>query len=73
VKTTTYFDFRIKFNDRSNIKTEWILRVVQNPLKTKIQYDGRIQMWARIEEFGNRWLRVVLLSDSETVHNAFWS
>jgi len=37
-----------------------------------MQADGRIRRWARIEEAEGRWLRVVLLADGETVHNAFF-
>ena len=36
------------------------------------QEDGRIRKWARIASFENRWLRVILLEDGETVHNAFF-
>jgi hypothetical protein len=32
---------------------------------------GRIRKWARIASFENRRLRVILLEDGETVHNAF--
>jgi len=28
--------------------------------------------WAKIEEAENRYLRVILLEDSETIHNAFF-
>jgi len=38
--------------------------------KTQIQSDGRIRKWAKITEI-NKYLRVILLEDSETVHNAF--
>jgi hypothetical protein len=34
--------------------------------------DGRIRRWAQIEAAGGRYLRVVLLEDGETVHNAFF-
>jgi hypothetical protein len=34
--------------------------------------DGRIRKWARITEMENRALRVILLEDGETVHNAFF-
>ncbi|TVP84100.1 MAG: hypothetical protein EA346_00010 [Thioalkalivibrio sp.] len=34
--------------------------------------DDRIRRWARIAEMENRYLRVVLLADGETVHNAFF-
>lgn len=46
--------------------------VVENPLKEERQADGRIRRWARISEMGNRALRVILLEDGETVHNAFF-
>jgi hypothetical protein len=37
-----------------------------------IQADGRIRRWAPIREMEGRYLRVVLLPDGETVHNAFF-
>lgn len=43
----------------------------KNHLKTKVQSDGRIRKWAMIPEVG-KYLRVVLLDDGETVHNAFF-
>jgi hypothetical protein len=58
--------------DREIIKTEWIQRVVTRPEAEYIQADGRIRRWAKIEEMENRYLRVVLLSDGETIHNAFF-
>ena len=33
---------------------------------------GFIRRWARIAEMENRALRVILLEDGETVHNAFF-
>jgi len=41
-------------------------------VKETVQQDGRIRRWASIEEMGGRFLRVVLLADRETVHNAFF-
>ena len=58
--------------DRTVIKDDWIKRAMQNPAKTVTQEDGRIRKWAQIEEAGNKWLRVVVLADGETVHNAFF-
>jgi len=46
--------------------------VVRNPEVEQIQEDGRIRRWSRIPEMQNRYLRVVLLPDGETVHNAFF-
>ena len=72
MKTTNYFDFRRKLPDRKIISDEWIQLVVDNPEKEKIQSDGRIKKWAKIPEAENRYLRVILLADGETVHNAFF-
>lgn len=54
------------------ILDEWIERVVRHPEEQAAQEDGRIRRWARIPEFANRSLRVILLEDGETVHNAFF-
>ena len=54
------------------ILDEWIERVMTNPIAEAVQQDGRIRRWGIIPEMGNRVLRVVLLPDGETVHNAFF-
>ena len=54
------------------IQLEWIQRVIERPVKETIQQDGRIRRWAPIEEMEGRYLRVILLPDRETVHNAFF-
>jgi hypothetical protein len=54
------------------ITDDWIFRVVEAPEHEYIQEDGRIRRWARIPEATGRYLRVVLLPDGETVHNAFF-
>lgn len=69
--TTAYFEFVRVRPDRIFIRDEWIQRVIENPLREEIQADGRIRRWAAIEELDGRYLRVVLLEDGETVHNAF--
>jgi len=71
MKTTQYFDYTRKRPDRNQIKEEWIKAVIDNPEKVHIQSDGRIRKWARISEVG-KYLRVILLEDGETVHNAFF-
>lgn len=71
MKTTKYFDFRRRKPDRKNIQDEWIQRVVDSPIRKEVQSDGRIKIWGRIEEV-DKYLRVILLEDSETVHNAFF-
>lgn len=72
MKTTQYFQYTRLRPDRVFIKDEWIERVIKNPLREEQQSDGRIRRWARIPEMDNRFLRIILLEDGETVHNAFF-
>jgi len=58
--------------DRAMIRREWIQHVIEHPEKEIVQQDGRIRRWARINEMDGRALRVRLLPDGETVHNAFF-
>ena len=72
MKTTKYFDSIRTRLDRSVIQSRWIQFVIENSERTEIQADGRIRKWAKIKEMENRYLRVILLDDGETVHNAFF-
>jgi len=72
VKTTQYFEAMRVRPDRAMIRVEWIQRVIDHPTKERIQKDGRIRRWVPIAEMGNRYLRVILLPDGQTVHNAFF-
>ena len=69
---TDYFRWIRRRPDRRSIRTEWIMLVVTDPERESIQMDGRIRRWRRIPEAGDRALRVVLLPDGRTVHNAFF-
>ncbi|MDZ7623741.1 MAG: hypothetical protein U5J96_04740 [Ignavibacteriaceae bacterium] len=71
LKFTNYFLYTKSRSDRKEIKTEWIERVINNPIKKETQRDGRIKLWGKINEV-NKYLRIVLLDDNETVHNAFF-
>jgi len=71
MKTTQYFDYTRKRPDRAQIKEDWIKLVIEKPEKVEIQSDGRSRKWAKISEAG-KYLRVILLEDGETVHNAFF-
>ena len=71
MKTTRYFDYTRKRPDRALIKNDWIEFVINNPVKSKVQSDGRVRKWAKIPEM-DKYLRVILLEDGETVHNAFF-
>jgi hypothetical protein len=72
MKTTSYFLQTRLRADRAVIRDEWIEQVIRHPLREERQSDGRIRRWARISDMGNRALRVILLEDGETVHNAFF-
>ena len=54
------------------IRDEWIERTIANSVKRLVQADGRTRCWAPVPEADGRYLRVVLPSDGETVHNAFF-
>ena len=69
---TDYFEHTRQRPDRIRIKDEWIEQVIAHPESEEIQADGRVRRWARISEFENRALRVILLEDAQTVHNAFF-
>ena len=71
MKTTAYFRETRKRPDRARILDEWIDLAVRQPVAQRRQTDGRIRRWAFIEAEG-RYLRVILLADGETVHNAFF-
>jgi len=71
MKTTRYFQYTRKRPDRILIKDDWIEFVINNPVKVEVQSDGRIRKWAKITEV-NKYLRVILLDDGETFHNAFF-
>lgn len=72
MKFTKYFEEMRRRPDRSIIQIDWIARVIQHPAKEVIQADGRIRRWASIDEMQGKYLRVILLEDGETVHNAFF-
>ena len=69
---TPYFEAIRSRPDRSRIRDEWIERAIESPVRELVQADGRICRWVQVLEDEGRYLRVVTLSDGETVHNAFF-
>ena len=65
MKTTAYFEAIRRRPDRAVIHNEWIQRAVESPIREVVQADGRIRRWSAVPEAGDRFLRVVLLSDGE--------
>jgi hypothetical protein len=47
-----------------------IIKIVARPLRRQVQADGRLRLWGYAASIDGD-LRVVLLPDGETVHNAF--
>lgn len=72
MKGTQYFHAMRRRPDRAFIRDEWIEYVLASFVSEVIQQDGRIRRWAPIPEMDGRVLRVILLADGETVHNAFF-
>ena len=71
-KSTTYFQSTRTRDDRQHILDEWIETVLAMPEREYIQVDHRIRMWRKITAAEGRYLRLVVLPDGETVHNAFF-
>ena len=67
---TAYFENEV-LRKRPYLKKMWCIRVVENPIKVESQEGNRFRFWGKIEELGNRTLRVVTLNDKLTIHNAF--
>ena len=63
--------WRSKAGTWGALRPFWIQQAVDHPVHEETQSDGRVRRWTRVVEEG-RWLRVILLPDGETVHNAFF-
>lgn len=73
MKTTRYFDEQI-LRKRPYVTEAMCADVMAHPLRREVQPDGRARCWGEVRLPGEataRILRVVLLEDGETVHNAF--
>jgi hypothetical protein len=71
MKFTNYFLYTRQRQDRKDIKMDWIEWVFQFPEHECLQTDGRKRKWGYIKEV-DKYLRVVVLEDNETIHNAFF-
>ncbi|MGB1109727.1 MAG: hypothetical protein ACPG4N_05200 [Gammaproteobacteria bacterium] len=68
MKTTPYFRNTVQVK-RPYVTEALCRQVIDQAVRREEQPDGRIRYWGRA---GERWLRVVLLADDETLHNAFF-
>jgi hypothetical protein len=68
MKTTPYFERRIA---QRGIDVRWVEEALRHEVKREEQPDGRIRLWGYVQE-RKLHLRLVLLSDGETLLNAFF-
>jgi hypothetical protein len=71
MKFTQYFLHIRRRPDRAKIRMKWIEDTTRNADYTEVQSDGRIRKWKKIKE-EDKFLRVILLPDGESIHNAFF-
>jgi hypothetical protein len=50
---------------------ELLNEIIHNPMKTEIQEDNRIKIWGYSSNY-NKFVRIILLEDNETIHTAFF-
>lgn len=73
MRTTRYFDEQV-LPRRPYLTTALCEAALAAPLHREVQSDGRTRIWGSVllpGEAQPRILRVVLLEDGQTVHNAF--
>ena len=73
VKLTLHCQDRLQ-NERPYIQLSWLEQVLADPIRREVQSDGRIRFWGLVpypDNDSRRFLRVVTLSDEDTVLTAF--
>jgi len=70
MRTTRYFDEQV-MRKRPYLQRQWCEQAIREPLRREVQPNGRIRLWTYVAET-DKYLRVVVLEDGETVHNAFF-
>ncbi|HVY33455.1 MAG TPA: hypothetical protein VG960_03440 [Caulobacteraceae bacterium] len=74
MKTTLYFEEQV-LRKRPYIRREWCEAALADPVRREQQADGRHRLWIEVldtPDGKSRMLRVIILEDGETVHNAFF-
>ena len=59
------------FPKRPYLTDELLDEIIRNAIKTEIQEDNKIKIWG-LSSVHNKFVRVILLEDGETVHIAFF-
>jgi hypothetical protein len=74
VAATRYFEEQV-LRKRPYLTEALCRSAIASPLRTEVQSDGRIRILGRVldpRDATPRILRVVVLCDAETLHNAFF-
>ena len=72
MKTTRYFDTAARKNHpESHQYIEYVKKSLTEPHATEVQHDGRKRHYIYIPE-ADKYMRVVVERDGETVHNAMF-
>jgi len=66
-ETTEYFREK---RDHPRVTFEHAIEAVEHAAEVRSQANGRLRVWGYVEEL-DRFVRVVLLPDKHTIHNAF--
>lgn len=56
---------------RRYLDTELLVGIINNPIRREIQDDNKIKLWGYSSKH-NKYVRVILLEDGETIHTAFF-
>lgn len=56
---------------RPYLTNDLFTQILENPIKKEIQEDGKIKIWGFSSEY-NKYVRIILLEDEETIHTAFF-
>jgi hypothetical protein len=56
---------------RPYLTLELLEEIITNPIKTEVQNNGWIKIWGYSSKY-NKFIRVILLEDCETIHTAFF-
>ena len=70
MKATPYFVEQV-MRKRPYLQPSWCEQVIRKPLRRQVQPNGRIRLWTYVTQ-ADKYLRVVVLEDGVTVHNAFF-
>ncbi len=71
MRTTAYFLEALGRPDRGGITVQLCEEVVERAEYTEVQEDERVRFWGYVPA-RDLYVRVVTLSDRETLFNAFW-